>query len=42
MKYLIDTHTLIWFVENDSNIENMPIISCDTIFDSYPIVRIWQ
>ena len=36
MKYLIDTHTLIWLVEN------MPIISCDTIFDSYPIVRIWQ
>ncbi len=25
-----------------ASIENMPIISCDTIFDSYPIVRIWQ
>jgi PIN domain nuclease of toxin-antitoxin system len=52
MKFILDTHALIWFFSGHSNLsntvreqaiaENIPIMSRDGVFDAYPVKRIWD
>jgi PIN domain nuclease of toxin-antitoxin system len=46
---LLDTHSLIWYALGDPRlsataqaiVEDIPIISVDSVFDAYPVRRIW-
>lgn len=50
MKFLLDTHSFLWFVTDDPLLserargliaEQMPVTTADPAFDLYPVCRCW-
>ncbi len=41
MRLLIDTHVLIWAMDDPALVEGIPVVCADPAFDAYGISRCW-